>query len=236
VSHSCHQSSCFARVQGRSLEFAPGHTPPLACGADSGGLWRTDRAALNVGSYLFRGRCPQGTLASVMFIGGPELVFSLLLPIAVLGLLALVAGVVFRGGGLDRTGRRPLALYLLAVMLVTLFTAVFSVFRAASAAVRAAVEPIPYHVAMYASEGLVGVGTGGVTYASSPPEEFPVPPEADGPVLGELPPEAFLEPFPQERPAAEVVEALITAILAGSVFAFHLRRLRRLIGTEAGGG
>jgi hypothetical protein len=181
-----------------------------------------------------------------MFIGGPELLFPFLLPVAVLGILALVAGVAFRRGGPDRTGRRPLALYLLAVMLVTLFTAVFSVLQAASAVVRAAVDPVPYGPVTYGSGGLVGVGSGSVTYAPYPPEEFPVPPEGEGPVVEEPPPpeafleppppEAFLEPFLPARPAAEVLEAMITAILAGAVFAFHLGPLRRLMAAEAGGG
>jgi hypothetical protein len=172
-----------------------------------------------------------------MFIGGPELLFPFLLPVAVLGILALVAGVAFRRGGPDRTGRRPLALYLLAVMLVTLFTAVFSVLQAASAVVRAAVDPVPYGPVTYGSGGLVGVGSGSVTYAPYPPEEFPVPPEGEGPVVEEPPPpEAFIEPFLPARPAAEVLEAMITAILAGAVFAFHWRPLRRLMAAEAGGG
>lgn len=132
-------------------------------------------------------------------------------------------------------GRRPLALYLLAVMLVSLFTAVFSVFQAASAVVRAAVDPVPYGLVTNGSGGLVGVGGGSVTVAPSP-EEFPVPPEGEGVVVEELPPEAFLEPFPQKRPAAEVLEALITAILAGGVFAFHLGALGELMRREAGGG
>lgn len=171
-----------------------------------------------------------------MVIGGPELLFSLLLPVAVLAILALVAGVAFRRGGPDRTGRRPLVLYLLAVMLVTLFTAVFSVFQAASAVVRAAVEPVPHGHVSYGSGGLVGVGIGPVEEPASPPEGLPVPPEGERPTLEELPPEAFLESFPPERPAAEVLEALLTAILAGGVFAFHLVSLRPLIEAEVGGG
>jgi hypothetical protein len=171
-----------------------------------------------------------------MLIGGPELLFSFLLPVAVLAILALVAGVAFRRGRQDRTGRRPLVLYLLAVMLVTLFTAVFSVFQAASAVVRAGVDPVPHGLVAYGSGGLVGVGAGPVEERASPPEEFPVPPEGEGSVLEELPPEAFLQSFPPERPVAEVLEALLTAILAGGVFAFHLASLRRLIESEAGGG
>jgi hypothetical protein len=171
-----------------------------------------------------------------MLIGGPELLFSFLLPVAVLAILALVAGVAFRRGGPDRTGRRPLVLYLLAVMLVTLFTAVFSVFQAASAVVRAAVDPVPHGLVAHGSGGLVGVGAGPVEEPASPPDGFPVPPEGEGRVLEELPPEAFLQSFPPERPVAEVLEALLTAILAGGVFAFHLAPLRRLIESEAGGG
>jgi hypothetical protein len=169
-----------------------------------------------------------------MFIGGPEFLFSFLLPVAVLGILALVAGVALRAGAPDRRGRRPLAVYLLVVMLVTLFTAVFSVFRAASAVVRAAVEP--HRLVTYGS-GWAEVEAGAVAEPPSPPGEPPVvPPEEEGLVTEEPPPEAVLQAFPPERPAAEVLEGLVTAALAGAVFAFHLGRLRRLIGTEARGG
>jgi hypothetical protein len=171
-----------------------------------------------------------------MFIGGPEFLFSFLLPVALLGILALVAGVALRAGAPDRRGRRPLAVYLLVVMLVTLFTAVFSVFQAASTVVRAAVDPEPHRLVTYGS-GWAEVEAGAVAEPPSPPgEPSVVPPEEEGLVTEEPPPEAVLQAFPPERPAAEVLEGLITAALAGAVFAFHLGRLRRLIGTEAAGG
>jgi hypothetical protein len=121
-------------------------------------------------------------------------------------------------------------------MLVTLFTAVFSVFQAASTVVRAAVEPEFARLATYGS-GWAEAEGGAVAEPPSPPgEPSVVPPEEEGLVTEEPPPEAVLQAFPRERPAAEVLEGLITAVLAGAVFAFHLGRLRRLVGTEAGGG
>lgn len=171
-----------------------------------------------------------------MFIGGPKLLLGFLLPLALLGVLVLVAGVAVRRGGPDPRSRRPLAVYLLAVMLVTLFTGVFSVFRAASAVVRAALEPVPSRSVTYGG-GWVEVEAEAVAEPPSPPEESPAgAPEEEGLVAQEPPPDAIYQAFPPERLAAEVLEGLITAVLAGAVFAFHAGRLRRLIGREAEGG
>lgn len=170
-----------------------------------------------------------------MVIGGPEVLFAFLVPLGVLGVLALVAGVAFRPGGPDPRGRRPLALYLLAVMLVTLFTAVFSVFQAASAVVRAAVDPLPHGLVTFGGGWVTGEG-GVVAVPASPPPEFPAEVPEEELLPDEIPPEAILPPFLPDPPAAEVAKGLITAILAGGVFVFHLRRLLGLIATEVGGG
>lgn len=171
-----------------------------------------------------------GYVAGAMITDGPGLVFAFF-PLGIVGLLLLLVFVVFIGAarraGPDPGGHRLLAIYLLAVMFVTLFTATGALFQASSALVRTAVDPLPHRVISYGPGWVAAEAEAGVVVPAGEPEIL----------AGEPPPEQVLTVFPAERrPATEALDALIVGTLAAGVFAFHWRALRRLLDREASSG
>jgi hypothetical protein len=148
---------------------------------------------------------------------GPAPFLLFLFPIAFLAIIVLVVAALTRSRGEpDERGRRPLAVYLLVVMFISLFTLVGSVQQIVSTLVDEVVgtPDLP---------GSFGLGIAQVeTSGSIPPEggsAIPIPPGTAtyGPDRGVL---------------APTLQGLISALLAAGIFAFHARGLRDLLGKE----
>lgn len=171
--------------------------------------------------------------------GGFELLF-VVLPAVFLGLIILgllVVATVFRGAEPDPRGRRPLAVYLLVVMFVALVTALFSAGQIGSVLVRAAVD--------------------GDEVATPLPYGQPVPGPSFGPLLPVPGPSPFgggiveppgYEPYgggitaspplfgAASRTVADVLEALILALVAGVAYLVHRRWFDDLLAKEDADG
>lgn len=149
-----------------------------------------------------------------MSFGGPELLFAFLPVLFLLGvILAVVAGVASRREA-DPKGRRPYALYLLAVMFVSLFTTVGALTGATNALVRGLIE-VDDVVHSYQGAELEAVPVGGIAPPSPP----------------------VVESFsPADRTLAEVLGPLIVAIVAAVLFVFHRRRFNELLARETADG
>jgi hypothetical protein len=140
-----------------------------------------------------------------------------------LGLVILVVVAAFvlvgRRARPDLTGRRAMAIYLLVVMFIMLFTAAAAVARMGATLAENVVDLEP-----------------GIPRAATP---FGPPP---GPRVIEerppLPPEAELTPVDEYRAAdrmgADLLEAGLAGLLAAAIFQFHRRRWNDLLRKETG--
>lgn len=169
------------------------------------------------------------------FDGGFGLMF-VLFPVVLLGLIVLgLVAVASRRGEADPKGRRPLAVYLLAVMFVTLFVAFGAVAEATSTLVRSATGYGGGH-------GYVSGGTAAPVVESVYGDEGGASAEA---AAGEVSPSIVGQPegiaagfteFGNEGVGRRVLEGLVVALVAGAVFLFHARRFRELLAQEAADG
>lgn len=145
-------------------------------------------------------------------LGGFGLLWSVL-PIALIALVAFViVAVVGRRREADPRGRRPYAVYLLAVMFVSLLTLVAGLGQIGSALASGITE----------AGGVWAVTVG------------------DGFELGAehgYGPEGSVRWGPGGSPTmARILRAMLVALPAGAVFVFHRRRLHELVDREAGDG
>jgi hypothetical protein len=148
---------------------------------------------------------------------GPAPFLLFLFPIAFLAIIVLLVAALTRSRGEpDERGRRPLAVYLLVVMFISLFTLVGSVQQIVSTLVDEAVgtPDLP---------GSFGLGVAQVESSGTIPAEggsaIPIP-------------HGTATFGPDRNILAPTLQGLISALLAAGIFAFHARRLRDLLGKE----
>jgi hypothetical protein len=157
---------------------------------------------------------------------GPAPFLVYLFPIAFLALIVLVVASVFRSRGEgDEHGRRPFAVYLLAVMFISLFAAVASVQQLTSVLIDEALGTRDFP----GSFGFAGSVASSVAVSSS--EGVASIPHEDVSIPGRT--VTYTDLYPSTFP--DVLQALIAGALAGSVFAFHARKLRDLVRKEEAG-
>jgi hypothetical protein len=150
---------------------------------------------------------------------GPAPFLVFLLPIAFLAIIVLVVAALTRSRGEpDERGRRPLAVYLLVVMFISLFTLVGSVQQIVSTLVDEAVgtPDLP---------GSFGLGVAQVESSGTIPSE-------GGSAIPIPHPPGQLTFGPDRSVLAPTLQGLISALLAAGIFAFHARGLRGLLGKE----
>jgi hypothetical protein len=136
--------------------------------------------------------------------------------VVVLVVVALV--LVGRRARPDPTGRRPMAIYLLVVMFITLFTAAAAVARMGATLAENVVDDEPELPHRYTTFGPRGPGV----FEETPP----------------LPPEGELVPgyAARDRVGADLLEAVLVGLLTAAIFELHRRRWNDLLRKERGHG
>jgi|SRR5919108_2205076 hypothetical protein len=148
-------------------------------------------------------------MESLLVFGGLFFPFGFLL----LGALVLAAFVIAgRRAAPDPTGRRPLAIYLLSVMFVTLFTTAGAVAGLGTTVAREVVEDEPVWA--------VTIGTSFANYAPIFPDARRT--ELIGLGGGQI--------------WSGLLEAGLVGLLAAAIFEFHRRKWRELLLKETGDG
>jgi len=146
---------------------------------------------------------------------GPAPFLAFLFPVAFLAVIVLViASLVRSRDEPDPQGRRPLAVYLLVVMFISLFTLVASVQQIVSTLVDEAVgtPDLP---------GSFGLGVAQVESSGSIPSQG----------VSSIP-HGTVTSTPDRNVLAPTLQGLISALLAAGVFVFHAPRLRDLLRKE----